>query len=91
MIDVSGYLKIVDLGSSKFVPISEKTRSMVGTPEYIPPEMILCREYNRAVDIWQLGVLIFELLTRSTPYQHNNLVKKILFLFMNILLIFVRS
>lgn len=76
MIDVTGYLKIVDFGSSKLLPISDKTRSMVGTPEYIAPEMILCKEYNRSVDIWNLGVFLFELLTRSTPFQHNNLVRR---------------
>jgi protein kinase A len=74
MIDINGYVKIVDFGCSKLLTISDKTRSMVGTPEYISPEMILCKEYNRSVDIWQLGVLIFELLTRFTPFQHNNLV-----------------
>jgi protein kinase A len=74
MIDINGYVKIVDFGCSKLLTISDKTRSMVGTPEYISPEMILCKEYNRSVDIWQLGVLIFEMLTRSTPFQHNNLV-----------------
>jgi serine/threonine protein kinase len=81
MIDPSGYLKLTDFGSSKYIPITDKTRSMVGTPEYIAPEMILCREYNRSVDLWQLGVFIFELLTRSTPYQHNNLVSYVTLLF----------
>lgn len=77
MLDASGYLKIVDFGSSKLLPLSDKTRSMVGSPEYLAPEMILCKEYNRAVDIWSFGVFVFELLTRTTPYQHNNLVSPI--------------
>eukprot|EP00981_Chlorochromonas_danica_P000013 scaffold17_cov187-Ochromonas_danica.AAC.9 len=73
MIDASGYIKIVDYGCAKVVPLTEKTQTLCGTAEYLAPEMILSRPYNRSVDFWGLGILLFELLTRSTPFAHTNM------------------
>ena len=42
--------------------------------EYISPEMVLSKPHNRAVDIWAFGIFIFELLTRSTPFDHPTTV-----------------
>lgn len=73
MLDATGYIKIVDFGSAITLTMSQKTTTLCGSPEYIAPEMILCKGYGRAVDIWSFGVFIFELLTRSTPFAHSNL------------------
>jgi cGMP-dependent protein kinase len=74
MIDVTGYIKLVDYGSAKILTLGEKTETLCGTAEYISPEMILSKSYNRSVDYWSLGIFIFELLTRKTPFAHPNLV-----------------
>lgn len=74
MIDPTGYLQVVDYGCSKVLPLSDKTRTLCGCSEYLAPEMILAKAYNRSVDYWQLGVLLFELLTRTTPFAHGNMV-----------------
>jgi serine/threonine protein kinase len=75
MIDATGYLKIIDYGSAKIVTLGEKTETLCGTAEYISPEMILSKSYNRSVDFWSLGIFIFELFTRKTPFAHPNLVR----------------
>lgn len=74
VIDRSGYLKIVDFGNSKYISPTETSNTMCGTPEYVSPEMLLARGHNRATDLWSFGILIFELLTRTTPFEHNDTI-----------------
>ena len=49
---------------------------LCGAAEYIAPEMVLSKGYNKAVDFWAIGVLMFELLTRTSPFAHSNLVRE---------------
>lgn len=48
---------------------------LCGAADYIAPEMVLSKGYNKAIDFWALGVLMFELLTAQTPFAHINLVR----------------
>lgn len=41
---------------------------MVGTPEYLAPEIIQNKGYGKSVDWWTLGCLIYELLTGTPPF-----------------------
>jgi serine/threonine protein kinase len=56
--------------------ISSKKRStFCGTFEYMAPEMFENEEYSFSVDIWGLGILLYELFHRRSPYEEKNAFK----------------
>jgi len=71
MIDKEGYIRIVDFGFAKVV--QDQTFTVLGTPEYLAPEIVLGKGYGKTVDYWAMGVLIFEMLAGHSafvnPYQ----------------------
>ncbi|XP_026197684.1 cGMP-dependent protein kinase 2 [Anabas testudineus] len=71
MLDVKGYVKLIDFGFAKEMVRGDKTYSFVGTPEYIAPEIIKNQGHDFAVDFWSLGILIFELLAGSPPFSSS--------------------
>ncbi|XP_038143488.1 cGMP-dependent protein kinase 2 [Cyprinodon tularosa] len=71
MLDMKGYVKLVDFGFAKELIRGEKTYSFVGTPEYMAPEIIKNQGHDFAVDFWSLGILIFELLVGSPPFSSS--------------------
>ncbi|XP_076674240.1 cGMP-dependent protein kinase, isozyme 1 isoform X2 [Andrena cerasifolii] len=71
VIDSKGYAKLTDFGSSKKIG-PHKTKTFMGTPEYLAPEIIQSKGYNQAVDYWALGILTYELLLNRTPFQDVN-------------------
>merc|ERR1712079_681807 len=56
----SGHLKLCDLGLAKR---GKRGWTLVGTPEYVAPEVIRGEGATASVDWWQLGVLLFEMST----------------------------
>lgn len=46
-----------------------RRRTLCGTLDYLPPEMVEGREHDAAVDNWSLGVLAFEFLTGAPPFE----------------------
>eukprot|EP00924_Labyrinthula_sp_SR-Ha-C_P011674 maker-scaffold_17-snap-gene-5.49-mRNA-1 protein AED:0.14 eAED:0.14 QI:0/1/0.5/1/1/1/2/50/949 len=69
LIDKHGYAKLVDFGFAKRV--KGKTYTMCGTPEYMAPEILLRKGYNKAVDYWAVGVCFFEMCFGYTPFGYN--------------------
>lgn len=68
LLDVTGYVKLVDFGFAKRLQHGRKTWTFCGTPEYVAPEVILNRGHDISADYWSLGVLMFELLTGTPPF-----------------------
>lgn len=76
LLDSEGHLLLTDFGLSK-VAVDEETtcRSILGTIEYMAPEVIQGIQYGMAVDWWSLGALGVDLLTGSPPFTGNNNAK----------------
>ncbi|GKT16058.1 Aurora kinase A [Aduncisulcus paluster] len=70
LLDRYGDVKIADFGWSVHEPALGKKRraTMCGTLDYLPPEMVRRHEYDEKVDIWSVGVLLYEFLTGNTPF-----------------------
>jgi len=62
-------IKITDFGFAKSFEKNELITTFCGSPLYMAPEIILNREYNYSSDIWSLGVVLYELLTKEHPYS----------------------
>jgi CRP-like cAMP-binding protein len=69
LIGEDGYCVIVDLGFAKLVV--DKTYTLVGTPEYLAPDVLLSRGYDKSVDYWSYGVLMYELLVGKSPFYQR--------------------
>ena len=68
LIGANGNIKIADFGWSVHAPTSRRT-TLCGTLDYLPPEMVEAREHDHTADIWSLGVLTYEFLVGSPPFE----------------------
>jgi len=78
LIGFKGELKIADFGWS--VHTFSRRRTMCGTLDYLPPEMVENKEHDTAVDIWSLGVLCYEFLYGIPPFEakkHSDTYRRI--------------
>lgn len=64
-------VKLADFGWSAHT-ISNKRKTMCGTLDYLPPEMVEGQSYNNSVDQWCLGVLCYEFLVGKPPFDSIN-------------------
>ena len=77
MIDSEGYTKLVDFGTSKIV--EGRTYTTLGTPHYIAPEIILKAGYSTHVDLWSLGIMIYEIIYGKVPFGAEDEEPKIIY------------
>jgi len=70
LVDARGYVKLTDFGIAK--KFSHKffiTYSLVGTPQFMAPEIITGHGYGFSVDVWSLGICLYELMIGELPFQ----------------------
>ncbi|KAI9014426.1 kinase-like domain-containing protein [Phycomyces nitens] len=70
MLGIKGELKIGDFGWSVKTGVTESRRStLCGTLDYLPPEMVEGRSHNENVDLWSLGILLYEMICGKPPFE----------------------
>ena len=78
LLDKEGHVKLPDFGLSKVLLSKRNARAytICGTPQYIAPEIIKSKGYDKTVDWWSLGVLMFEMLSGRKPFvfQKNSAI-----------------
>lgn len=80
LLGLNGELKIADFGWSVHAPNSRR-KTLCGTLDYLPPEMVEGSLHDDKVDIWSLGVLAYEFLYGTPPFEaagHSETYKRIL-------------
>ena len=82
LLDENGNAALADYGISKIIKEGEKTKSFVGTPDYVAPEIILQKGHNKMVDVWCFGIILYEMIYGLPPFYNkqqnimlNNIIK----------------
>jgi serine/threonine protein kinase len=71
LIGLRDTLKIADFGWAVHAP-SSRRETFCGTLDYLPPEMVGNKRYTGRVDVWGLGVLLYEFLVGKPPFEDNS-------------------
>ena len=71
LLDKDGHIKLADFGLSKIMLEKNKAKAftLCGTPDYLAPEILEDKGYDKTVDWWSLGALIYEMLVGYSPFK----------------------
>lgn len=72
MVDHYGYLRLIDMGTAKILKgKGARTFTIIGTPHYMAPEIITGKGYSYNVDLWSIGVCLYEFMCGGVPYAED--------------------
>ena len=66
MVLSNGFCKLIDFGTAK--NIIDKTQTIIGTPHYMAPEVILGAGYTFKADYWSIAVMMYEFMCGKMPF-----------------------
>ena len=77
MVDAEDRIKLIDFGiaargGDRRLTFSKLSGSTMGTPDYISPEQVERNRGDARSDIYAVGVMLYEMLTGTTPFQGDN-------------------
>ena len=75
-VNSTGSVKVLDFGIARFQSTTYTTTgTVIGTPAVLAPEQVRGQTATEATDIWQMGVLAYEMLTGKLPFAGGNLTE----------------
>lgn len=74
LLNSAGHLVLTDFGLSKSIDAhsEDSCMSIIGTPEYMAPEILKGDKYDYLVDWWSLGCVIYDMMTGKPPFTGNS-------------------
>ena len=69
MMDRNGRVKLTDFGTANYVLQNEKRTTYAGTLIYMSPEVVVGESQTAAVDVWAIGVMLYEMATLEIPFK----------------------
>ena len=79
LVNTNGYLKVIDFGVAKKLESKDYTNTIIGTSNYMSPEVIMGKPYNFNADYWSLGIILYEIYYGKLPFGFFNKEKKFIF------------
>merc|ERR1712167_82456 len=76
MLDGEGYIKLIDFGTAKKLKSDtgdgdSRTFTMIGSWQFMAPEVAQGHGYGTEADLWSLGVMVFEFVCGYLPFGHG--------------------
>ena len=69
MVDfTTGYIKAIDFGIAKDLSGRDSTSTVIGTAQYMAPEVVSGKHYSCPVDVWAVGVILYEIFYGKRPF-----------------------
>ena len=66
IVEKNGYIKLIDFGTAK--EIEDRTKTIIGTPHYMAPEIIMGGGYSFQVDYWSISICMYEFMCGGVPF-----------------------
>ncbi|VDL83803.1 unnamed protein product, partial [Nippostrongylus brasiliensis] len=64
-------VKLCDFGFARIIGEKSFRRSVVGTPAYLAPEVLRNKGFNRSLDMWSVGVIVYVSLSGTFPFNED--------------------
>ena len=71
MLDNNGYLKLIDFGTAR--KLKNFSQTVIGTPNFIAPEVLLGKGYSFPCDYWSIGICLYYIYSGILPFGHKAL------------------
>jgi len=72
LLDKEGHVKLADFGWSNVLNNAALRATFCGTPDYLAPEMIRGEGHNESLDMWEMGVLLYEMTVGKSPFGSSD-------------------